>query len=84
MRRVRYSVVVSVYNQEAVLPELHDRPRPVLKGLADPAEIIFVDNGSTDRSPAVLKTLHAAEEFSKQMKSRPLFVVDERTGFDES
>jgi polyisoprenyl-phosphate glycosyltransferase len=66
MRRVRYAVVVSVCNKEAVPPELHDRLRPVLKGLVDPAEIIFVNNGSPDRSPSVLKTLHAPEEFRRR------------------
>ncbi len=62
MQRVRYSIVVPVYNEEDVLPEFYDRLRSVLDGLAEPAEIIFVNDGSADRSPALMKELHARDK----------------------
>ncbi len=53
--RPRYSIVVPVYNEEEVLPEFYDRIRLVVDGLDGPAEIIFVNDGSADRSLAILK-----------------------------
>jgi polyisoprenyl-phosphate glycosyltransferase len=44
------SVVVPVLNEEASLPELHQRLVGSLGGREDRVEIIYVDDGSTDRS----------------------------------
>jgi polyisoprenyl-phosphate glycosyltransferase len=44
------SVVVPVLNEEASLPELHQRLVESLGGREDRVEIIYVDDGSTDRS----------------------------------
>jgi undecaprenyl-phosphate 4-deoxy-4-formamido-L-arabinose transferase len=49
------SVVVPVYNEEAGLPALFARLYPALDALAVPYEVIFVNDGSRDRSAALLK-----------------------------
>jgi len=49
-----YSVVVPVFNEEAVLPVLLKRLDTLIGRLDAPAEIILVDDGSTDCSPIVL------------------------------
>ena len=41
---INISVVIPVYNEEEVLPELHKRLEPVMKGLSGSYEIIFVDD----------------------------------------
>lgn len=46
-----YSLVVPVYNEEAVLPLLLRRLDMLLDSLDGPAEAIFVDDGSRDTSP---------------------------------
>ena len=48
------SVVIPVYNEEAGLSELFARLYPALDKLAMPYEIIFVNDGSRDRSAALL------------------------------
>jgi undecaprenyl-phosphate 4-deoxy-4-formamido-L-arabinose transferase len=48
------SVVIPVYNEEDVLPALFERLYPVLDALGEPYEIIFVNDGSRDRSSAIL------------------------------
>ncbi len=55
------SIVVPVYNEEAVLPEFHRRLGTVLDGLPFPAEIVYVNDGSEDGSMASLATLHATD-----------------------
>src|SRR5262245_16768103 len=49
------SVVIPVFNEEQVLPDLFARLYPALDKLGETYEIIFVDDGSRDRSPALLR-----------------------------
>jgi dolichol-phosphate mannosyltransferase len=44
------SVVIPLYNEEAVIPILMERLRTVLAGLGEPYEIITIDDGSSDRT----------------------------------
>lgn len=52
------SILIPLFNEAESLPELHQRIRDVLKKSARRAEIIFIDDGSTDRSFSVLQELH--------------------------
>ncbi len=49
------SVVIPVYNEEAVLPALFARLYPALDALNTDYEIVFVNDGSKDRSAALLR-----------------------------
>jgi len=59
------SLVLPIYNEEAIIPELDRRLRAFLAGVgsevADAWEVIFVNDGSQDRSLSLLKELAAAE-----------------------
>lgn len=52
------SVVVPVFNEAESLPVLFDELDQVLDTLGKPYEIVFVDDGSRDRTPEVLRELH--------------------------
>jgi undecaprenyl-phosphate 4-deoxy-4-formamido-L-arabinose transferase len=54
------SVVIPVFNEEAVLPALFSRLYPTLDALGRPYEIVFVDDGSMDRSVALLRGQYEA------------------------
>jgi undecaprenyl-phosphate 4-deoxy-4-formamido-L-arabinose transferase len=49
------SVVIPVYNEQEGLPLLFDRLYPALDALGRSYEVVFVDDGSADRSVAVLR-----------------------------
>jgi glycosyltransferase involved in cell wall biosynthesis len=51
------TVVCTVYNEEEVIPELIDKLALVLSGLDLSSEIVMVDDGSTDRTLARLKSM---------------------------
>jgi undecaprenyl-phosphate 4-deoxy-4-formamido-L-arabinose transferase len=51
---VALSVVIPVYNEEAVLAALFERLYPALDALGVEYEIVFIDDGSRDRSAALL------------------------------
>lgn len=51
------SIVIPVYNEEGNLRTLFDRLYPVMLGTGRSFEIIFTDDGSRDRSLAILKEL---------------------------
>lgn len=53
------SVVVPMFNEESALPALVDRLRPALDGAAVPYEVVAVDDGSADRTAALLQDLRA-------------------------
>jgi dolichol-phosphate mannosyltransferase len=54
-RPITYSIVIPVFNEEAVLPVLLRRLDLLLARLDGPAEAIFVDDGSSDSSAIVLQ-----------------------------
>jgi undecaprenyl-phosphate 4-deoxy-4-formamido-L-arabinose transferase len=49
------SVIIPVYNEEAVLPALFARLYPALDALGCTYEVVFVNDGSRDKSPALLR-----------------------------
>jgi len=51
----RLSIIIPVYNEEQVLPILFDRLYPALDALAITYECVFVNDGSKDRSAALLR-----------------------------
>src|ERR671934_2824467 len=55
------SVVIPVYNEEEGLPTLFARLYPALDALGRSYEVIFVNDGSRDRSAALLR-----EQFAKR------------------
>jgi undecaprenyl-phosphate 4-deoxy-4-formamido-L-arabinose transferase len=55
MSMPQLSVVIPVFNEEASLPVLFDRLYPALDRLGASYEVVFVDDGSRDRSGALLK-----------------------------
>jgi len=69
------SVVIPVFNEEAGLQSLFDRIYPVLDQLARKYEIIFVDDGSSDRSVAVLRG-----QFAKRPDTTRVVVLARNVG----
>lgn len=63
----KVSIVIPVYNEEGNLPRLLPRLVPVLEGLGRLWEVVFVDDGSRDRSLALLK--EAARSFPGRVKA---------------
>jgi len=61
MDKVQLSVVIPVYNEEQGLQALFDRLYPALDQLNLRYEIVFINDGSRDRSPAILR-----EQFQKR------------------
>ena len=55
------SVVVPVYNEEAVLPEFHRRLAAVLDALPARAEIVYVNDGSSDATRSLLTALRETD-----------------------
>ncbi|WP_354641617.1 glycosyltransferase family 2 protein [Kitasatospora camelliae] len=55
--RTELSVVIPMYNEEEALPALVARLRPALDGLGERYEVVAVDDGSTDKTAALLADL---------------------------
>ncbi|HYP27180.1 MAG TPA: glycosyltransferase family 2 protein [Blastocatellia bacterium] len=69
----RISMVIPLLNESASLEELHADLSSVLPSLASRYEIIFIDDGSTDGSIDVLKSLRARDGCVKYIRFRRNF-----------
>lgn len=56
------SVVIPIFNEAAILPELLRRLTLVLTSITDNFEIVFVNDGSSDETPELLETFVANSE----------------------
>lgn len=56
------SVVVPAYNEEGVLDAAFARLDKVLKDIGEPYELIFINDGSRDKTPEILRRLAAEHD----------------------
>ncbi len=84
----KVSVVIPVYNEEENVPILYERLKEVLDSLPYDYEIIFVNDGSTDRTEEILEELAKKDkkvkiiEFARNFGQTPAMVagMDYATG----
>jgi undecaprenyl-phosphate 4-deoxy-4-formamido-L-arabinose transferase len=69
------SIVIPVYNEEAGLGPLFERLYPALDRLERPYEAIFVDDGSRDRSAALLR-----EQFERRPETTRVILLTRNAG----
>ncbi len=83
---IEISVVVPFYNEEDNIEELYGKLTQVLKGLGVTYELIFIDDGSTDRTPDILTGVFDADETVKVIRLRKNFgqTAALQAGFDNA
>ncbi len=62
------SIVIPVFNEEESVPELHGWIKDVLKENKISAEIIYVDDGSTDNSWSIIEDLSESDKNVKAIR----------------
>ena len=75
MSTPQLSVVIPVYNEQEVLQALFDRLYPALDKLGISYEIVFINDGSRDRSAAILR-----EQFQKRPDVTRVILFDGNFG----
>ena len=55
---IRYSIVVPFYNEQENIPTLYMKLTEVMDALAEPYEMVFVDDGSKDNTYKVLSEIY--------------------------
>lgn len=56
--RPKYSLIIPVYNEQDTLPEMYHRVSAVMDQMEGGVELILVNDGSRDRTLAILRDLH--------------------------
>ena len=59
---IKYSFVVPAYNEEANIPALYDRIKQLMSSHNEPWELIFVNDGSFDKTLDVLRNLTSGDK----------------------
>jgi glycosyltransferase involved in cell wall biosynthesis len=67
------SVVIPVFNEEGNLAALHQELTSALESFGKRYEILFIDDGSTDASFALLKSIHHRDERVRVVRFRKNF-----------
>ena len=57
MTQIDLTVVIAIYNEEQVLNPLYERLVPVITSISQYYEVIFIDDGSHDRSWEIIENL---------------------------
>ncbi len=57
----KISVIIPMYNEEAVIDETYRRLTDVMRRTGDAYELIFVNDGGSDRSPEMIRELSAQD-----------------------
>lgn len=57
MNKRMVSVIAPCHNEEEVIAEFHRRLCQALDGIAEAMEVVYVDDGSTDRTPFILQQI---------------------------
>ncbi|AIQ62340.1 glycosyltransferase [Paenibacillus stellifer] len=55
--KARYSVVIPMYNEEQVISHTHQRLKQVMDNTGEPYELVFVNDGSRDRTAAIIQDI---------------------------
>lgn len=84
----KVSVVIPVFNEEENVPILYERLKEVLEGIPYDYEVIFVNDGSTDRTGKILEEIAKKDpkvkviEFARNFGQTPAIVagMDYATG----
>ena len=69
----KYSVVVPFHNEEANVTALYDRLKSVMEQVGDSFELVFVDDGSRDRTYRLLEEIAAVDSRVLVIKLRRNF-----------
>jgi glycosyltransferase involved in cell wall biosynthesis len=67
------SIIIPVYNEENSLHELHESLTSVLKDVGESYEILFINDGSTDSSSAIIKEIKNNDSAVKTVALRKNF-----------
>lgn len=73
MSDLKLSIIIPLLDEAGNLEPLHQRLTTALAELGLSYELLFVDDGSTDESPAVLEGLHTADPHVKVLQFRRNF-----------
>jgi polyisoprenyl-phosphate glycosyltransferase len=60
--KITYSIIAPIYNELENIPELYRRISQVMDSTNEPWELILVDDGSTDGSTEIIRTLAKEDE----------------------
>ena len=66
--RPELSVVVTLFQERSTLEELHARLAAALEALGRPYEVLYVDDGSTDGTFAVLERIHEGDDHVRAVR----------------
>src|SRR5580700_548631 len=69
----KYSIVVPFHNEEENVTTLYDRLKEVMEHVGDPFELVFVDDGSNDRTCRLLEEIAAVDSRVLVVKLRRNF-----------
>ncbi len=56
-----YSIVAPVFNEQELLPEFYQRVMATMDQLGEPWELVLINDGSRDRTPEIMRELHAQD-----------------------
>jgi len=72
-RMPKYSIVVPFHNEEENVTTLYDRLKAVMEQVGEPFELVFVDDGSCDRTYRLLEEIAAVDSRVLVVKLRRNF-----------